>query len=278
MTPTTIAPAALVGSPGAALAQPAEVVAPASWQVLDFISDLHLDTPDASFTALAAYLQSSPAQALFVLGDFFEVWVGDDAATPGSPGQRCAQLFRAATHLKLFFMHGNRDFLLGSGFMQQCRATLLPDPTVLVLGNTRYLLSHGDALCLQDTDYLAFRAQVRSPAWQSEFLARPLAERQKIARDLRLKSEARKQAQNASGQPFADVDSAAARQWLIAAQASTLIHGHTHQPASHALGEHASQMLKRVVLSDWDAHASVPRREVLRLDRGTTTVQRITLA
>ncbi len=278
MTPTTLAPAALVGSPGASHAGPTEVVAPANWQVIDFISDLHLDTEDASFNALAAYLQSGPAQALFVLGDFFEVWVGDDAATPGSLGQRCAQLFRAATHLTLFFMHGNRDFLLGSGFMQQCRATLLPDPTVLVLGNTRYLLSHGDALCLQDTDYLAFRAQVRSPAWQHEFLARPLAERQHIARDLRLKSEARKQAQNASGQPFADVDAAAARQWLIAAQASTLIHGHTHQPASHLLGQHGGQPLQRVVLSDWDAQANVQRREVLRLQRGATKVQRIALA
>ncbi|MGY8903606.1 MAG: UDP-2,3-diacylglucosamine diphosphatase [Burkholderiales bacterium] len=278
MTPTTFAPAALVGSPGPRHAGPAEVVAPANWQVVDFISDLHLDTEDASFNALAAYLSSSPAQALFVLGDFFEVWVGDDAALPGSLGQRCAQLFSAATHLTLFFMHGNRDFLLGSGFMQQCRATLLPDPTVLMLGKARYLLSHGDALCLQDTDYLAFRAQVRSPAWQHEFLARPLAERQHIARDLRLRSEARKQVQNASGEPFADVDAAAARQWLIAAQASTLVHGHTHQPATHALGQHAGQPLQRVVLSDWDAQASVPRREVLRLERGQATAQRIALA
>ena len=279
MTPATLASATLVGSADAAQTGPPDVVASADWQVVDFISDLHLDTQDASFTALAAYLQSTPAQALFVLGDFFEVWVGDDAATPGSLGQHCARLFSAAAaRLQLFFMHGNRDFLVGRGFMQQCHATLLPDPTLLVLGDSRYVLSHGDALCLADTDYLAFRAQVRSPAWQAQFLARPLPERQHIARDLRTQSEARKHAQIATGQPFVDVDDAAARQWLVAAQASTLIHGHTHQPATHPLGMHAGQPLARVVLSDWDAQARPPRREVLRLYRGQSAPVRIPLA
>ncbi|MFM9878848.1 MAG: UDP-2,3-diacylglucosamine diphosphatase [Burkholderiaceae bacterium] len=256
----------------------ATLTASPDWLVLDFISDLHLDAQDASFAALAAYLQSTPAQALFVLGDFFEVWVGDDAALIGSLGAKCAALFsEAAARLNLFFMHGNRDFLLGSRFMQQCQATLLGDPTVLVLGGSRYLLSHGDALCLQDTDYLAFRAQVRSPTWQSEFLARPLPERLHIARDLRAQSEARKQAQTAGGQAFADVDNDAARQWLMTAQASTLIHGHTHRPATHGLGTHAGQRLERTVLCDWDAQASPPRREVLRLHRGQRAPERIAL-
>lgn len=256
----------------------ATLVAPPNWQAVDFISDLHLDEGDASLTELAAYLASTPAQALFVLGDFFEVWVGDDATTPGSLGQHCTQLFNAAAaRMSLFFMHGNRDFLLGSRFMQQCQATLLTDPTLLVLGEQRVLLSHGDALCLADTDYLAFRAQVRNLTWQAPFLARPLPERQQIARDLRSQSEARKRAQSASGQPFADVDDAAARQWLMAAQASLLIHGHTHQPATHSLGEHSGQSLQRIVLSDWDAHTTPPRREVLRLYRGQAVPQRIAL-
>jgi UDP-2,3-diacylglucosamine hydrolase len=134
---------------------------------------------------------------------------------------------------------------------------LLADPTVLALHGRRWLLSHGDALCLADVDYLRFRAEVRTAAWQEAFLARPLAERRAIARGLRSESEARKQ----SGAEYADADSDAARAWLQAAGASTLIHGHTHRPADHDLG----QGLARVVLSDWDLQATPPRAEALRL-------------
>ena len=121
-----------------------------------------------------------------------------------------------------------------------------------------YLLSHGDALCLDDVDYMQFRKQVRSPEWQQVFLAMPLAERQAIARGLRQQSEAKKQ----TGVDYADVDASTALQWLQAANASTLIHGHTHKPATHQLD--AAHRL-RVVLSDWDASATPPRAEVLRL-------------
>lgn len=273
MTPAARSHTALAGAVGTPL------IAPASWKAVDFISDLHLDDGNASVAALADYLQSTPADALFVLGDFFEVWVGDDAATPGSVGEQCTQLLRSASaRLKLFFMHGNRDFLVGEHTLQQCQATLLHDPTLLLLGKQRILLSHGDALCLADTDYLAFRSQVRSLAWQSAFLIRPLSERQQIARDLRAQSEARKQTQRNTGQPFIDVDNEAAAQWLIANQANTLIHGHTHQPATHSLGEHNGEKLTRVVLSDWDALASPPRREVLRLTPGQPVPVRMTLA
>lgn len=278
----------------------AELVAPPAWRTVDFISDLHLNAGEpATVAAWQHYLQTTPADAVFMLGDLFEVWVGDDAldggaltpggpalapdggvATPGdtvTPGGAsfelfCAQILRqAADRLALFFMPGNRDFLVGPRLMAHCRATLLADPTVLTFGGQRWLLSHGDALCLDDTDYLKFRQQVRSPGWQSAFLTKPLAERQAIARHMREQSQARQQGSHESGQDYADVDSAAARQWLQAASARTLIHGHTHKPATHDLGGD----LSRIVLSDWDAQARPPRADALRLS--ASGLQRIAL-
>jgi UDP-2,3-diacylglucosamine hydrolase len=178
------------------------------------------------------------------------------------------EMAAAAGRLALFFMHGNRDFLVGQRLMDLCHATLLNDPTVLCFEDQRFLLSHGDALCLADTEYLQFRQQVRSSTWQTQFLAKPLAERQSIARELRTQSEARKQ----TGQTYADADTDAAKQWLKAAGASTLIHGHTHQPGQHALGDKQ----RRVVLSDWDGAATPPRAEVLRLTH--TGLQRLPLS
>jgi len=244
--------------------------APAGWRSIDFISDLHLQASDqATFAAWKQYLVSTPADALFILGDLFEVWVGDDVATvpPGdAPGfeAQCQQaLAEASQRMAVFFMHGNRDFLLGETFASACGLTLLPDPTVLVFDDQRWLLSHGDALCLGDTDYQQFRSTVRTDAWRDSFLAKPLAERQTMARGLRAQSESHK----ASGAAYADVDTAAALQWLEAAQASTLIHGHTHKPADHLLNPAAEPPKQRLVLSDWDASADPPRLEVLRLSR-----------
>ncbi len=241
------------------------------WQVIDFISDLHLQASDqATFLAWRDYLASSTADAVFILGDLFEVWVGDDVATvstgqaPGFEAQ-CQQLLAAASQrLAIYFMHGNRDFLLGETFAAACGMTLLTDPTVLAFDDQRWLLSHGDALCLGDTGYQQFRAQVRAPAWQAAFLSKPLAERQTIARQLRAQSESHKR----SGATYADVDTSAALQWLDTANASTLIHGHTHQPADHLLNPMADQPKHRLVLSDWDASAIPPRLEVLRLSCG----------
>ncbi|WP_096671260.1 UDP-2,3-diacylglucosamine diphosphatase [Polaromonas sp. AET17H-212] len=252
----------------------AELQAPPSWGTVDFISDLHLQAGDAgTFAAWRDYMESTPADAVFILGDLFEVWVGDDTVGVEGGAQdsfedRCARLLgQTAGRLALFFMHGNRDFLVGPRLMALCHTTLLADPTVLAFNHQRWLLSHGDALCLGDVDYLQFRREVRSPAWQRSFLARPLAERQAIARGLREQSEARKQ----SGALYADVDGNAAREQLEAANAQILIHGHTHRPAVHDLGHGYS----RVVLSDWDAAAAVPRAEVLRLT--ATGLRRIPL-
>lgn len=247
-----------------------ELPAPPSWRTVDFISDLHLQASEAAtFDAWQHYMRQTPADALFILGDLFEVWVGDDAmAEPGSFEARCCAVLQAsAQRLPVFFIQGNRDFLAGSAFAQGCGITALHDPTVLGFAGQRYVLSHGDALCLDDVDYQRFRLQARSSAWQERFLAQPLPERRAQARGMRSESEARKQ----SGPSYADVDGPAAGQWLRAAHAATLVHGHTHRPGQHALGGG----LTRTVLSDWDAQARPPRAEVLRLT--AAGLQRIAL-
>ena len=234
-----------------------------AWRSIDFISDLHLQAgDDATFEAWRHQLQTTSADAVIILGDLFEVWVGDDAALiAGSFEDRCARVLReAGTRLALYFMCGNRDFLVGPRFLGDCQVQALQDPTVLVFAQQRWLLSHGDALCLDDRAYMDFRAEVRSPDWQAAFLARPLAERVTRARGMRERSEARKLAQ--APQSWVDADAGEARRWLQASLCATLIHGHTHRPAEHALGEG----LQRVVLSDWDACATPPRLQVLRLE------------
>jgi UDP-2,3-diacylglucosamine hydrolase len=238
----------------------AELVAPAGWRTVDLLSDLHLQAGEpATFAAWQGYLQTTPADAIFILGDLFEVWVGDDAAAlPGFEADCAEALRNAAQHRPVFFMHGNRDFLLGPAFAAQCGIGLLADPTVLVLHGERWLLSHGDALCLEDHEYLKFRAQVRTAEWQQAFLARPLEERRALARSMRTQSEDRKRGPS---MVWADVDAPAARDWLRHANARTLIHGHTHRPADHALGDG----LRRIVLSDWDAAAHPPRAQLLCL-------------
>jgi UDP-2,3-diacylglucosamine hydrolase len=212
----------------------------------------------------------TPADALFILGDLFEVWVGDDTQDPFAL-QCLAVLKAAAQRMPVFFMCGNRDFLVGTALFKATGMRGLSDPTVLDLAGanvanpTRILLSHGDALCLDDHDYLAFRAQVRQPQWQANFLAKPLAERQTYARSVRVASEARKQSHshNPDFAGYADVDAQAAVAWLNAAEAQVLLHGHTHKPAVHDLGHG----LARWVLSDWHADAKPPRLEVLSWQR-----------
>ena len=254
----------------------AELQAPAAWRTVDFISDLHLQASEpATFHAWQHYLQSTPADAVFILGDLFDVWVGDDVLGSDSVPNfedACAQVLGdAAARLAIFFMHGNRDFLLGQSasgpsLPDLCHITLLDDPCALTFAGQRWLLSHGDALCLDDLPYMNFRRQVRCAAWQQNFLSRPLADRQLMARELRQQSQQQQVQRKASGAPFIDLDPGATRAWLQAANAPLLIHGHTHQPALHDLGDG----LQRIVLSDWDAdpNATAPRAEVLRLSAG----------
>lgn len=238
--------------------------APANWRAVDFISDLHLSeqTP-RSFAAWAEHLASTEADAVFMLGDLFEVWVGDDAREEsGSFEQRGAQvLCEASGRHMLAFMAGNRDFLVGERMLKDCGIRGLPDPTVLCVFGQRILLSHGDALCLGDTEYQRFRAEVRSLAWQEAFLSRPLAERRHIAQAMRDASEQHKRTQAPA--EWVDIDPAAAMQWMRDSGTTTLVHGHTHRPRSETL----APGFVRHVLSDWDLEedARPPRAEVLRL-------------
>jgi len=244
-----------------------EIDAPAHWHTVDFLSDLHLDQPDSpTLAAFAHYLRHTSAQALMVLGDLFEAWVGDDALGlhDGVEQQVAALLHQASKRVDVFILCGNRDFLLGPACLQACGARALQDPSVLQFADQRYLLTHGDALCLSDTDYLAFRSVARSAAWQQDFLNKPLAERQALGRQMRAQSKAHQAASRRSGGTvWHDLDAAACLQSLQSAQAHTMIHGHTHHPDTHLLAPGKT----RWVLSDWDFESTLPRGDVLRLTR-----------
>lgn len=236
------------------------LTAPAAWQAIDMISDLHLQASEpATFEAWRDFMASTPADAVFILGDLFEVWVGDDAVASDPFLQDCAQVLRqAAQRMHVGLMPGNRDFLLGPAFLAACGVHALNDPSVLEWGKLRVLLSHGDALCLDDTAYQRFRQQVRSANWQQDFLARPLSQRIDLARAMRQQSESNKR----SDAVYADADTDLSLRWLKAADASHLVHGHTHQAADHPLG-----VGQRHVLSDWSLDYDPKRAQVLRLER-----------
>ncbi len=241
-----------------------ELSIPPEWRVLDFLSDLHLQASEpATLEAFSRYLMHTSADAVFILGDLFEVWVGDDAAGAGSFESDCGALLREAAAIRpVFFLRGNRDFLVGGGFLNASGVRDLPDPTVFSFAGNRWLLSHGDELCVDDHEYQRFRAQVRTTSWQRAFLERPLPERQAMGRAMREASNARQHELTY----HADVDSETARVWLTDADATSLIHGHTHRPAEHSLGTDAQgRTLRRIVLSDWHLGGSAPRAEVLRM-------------
>ncbi len=241
----------------------AEFVAPPHWRAIEFASDLHLgDHTPRTIEAFAAYLRGTDADAVFLLGDLFEVWVGDDARHEGVEATLAALLAEATSRRTLAFMAGNRDFLVGNALLAACHMQALADPTVLVAFGQRVLLTHGDALCLGDTSYQAFRKTVRSTGWQDDFLSQPLAERRRVARNIRAESRRLKRAQPQSD--WVDIDPDAAAHWLREANAATLIHGHTHVPSTGPV----APGLVRHVLSDWDFDGDASRGDVLRLDAG----------
>jgi len=247
--------------------------APPAWRRLAFISDLHLgpDTPRtlAAFEALLGRLQ---ADALFVLGDLFEAWVGDDALDQPY-AQRVAQaLSLSGQQRPQYFIAGNRDFLVGDSFAQACNVQRVDELLTLDAWGDRFLVAHGDAQCLDDAAYQAFRAQVRQPAWQQAFAQRPLEERLAQAAQMRDASRASQAQQVQQGLPFADPDTAHCHGLLTTAGARMLIHGHTHRPGCFALGDG----LSRLVLSDWDLDHGSPRAECLYL--GPEGIQRESLA
>lgn len=237
----------------------ARLTAPAAWQTVDLISDLHLQASEsATFEAWRHYMAHTPADAVLLLGDVFEVWVGDDAVAHDAFLQNCAHVLRQTAQRRyVAFMPGNRDFLLGPDFLSACGMHALADPTLLEMGKNRIVLSHGDALCLDDADYQAFRLKVRQTSWQREFLAKPLEERLAMARAMRAQSELKMR----TDMVYADADTTMALNWLDRAAATVLVHGHTHQPADHPLGQGV-----RHVLSDWSLDHEPHRAEVMRID------------
>lgn len=231
-----------------------------AWSRIDLLSDVHLqaDRP-TTFAAWRQHLLHTPADAVLILGDLFEVWIGDDARSGRFEADCTTVLKQAARHCQLAFMPGNRDFLVGDTWLAETGLQRLADPTLLLAFGRRWLLSHGDALCLSDIAYQQFRRQVRGAAWQAQFLAQPLAEREHQARTMRDASAAHQARQGPTG--WSEVDNAAAADWLLQTGADALIHGHTHRPATHALpGE-----LTRHVLGDWDFEAVPARGRILRL-------------
>jgi len=251
----------------AELALPAfyEVQADESWLAIDFISDLHLCAEEPqTFTAWRDYLHRTRADAVFILGDLFEAWPGDDAADEGFESHCLGVLEEAAARVQLAFMVGNRDFLVGSRLRRRAAMTALADPTRLLAWNHPVLLTHGDLLCSGDTEYQAFRRLVRSEEWQRQFLALPLEERRSQARRLREGSKARTQERLIrTGSAYSDIDTASAVAWMHQAGCRSLVHGHTHRPGTEVLAPGYT----RYVLTDWDLRAARPRAEVLRLTR-----------
>jgi UDP-2,3-diacylglucosamine hydrolase len=225
-----------------------------------FIADLHLDAERPAITQLFGHFldnEARSADALYILGDLFEAWVGDD--DPSEAGAMVAQKLHAlsASGVPVFFIRGNRDFLLGTGYAARCGMTVLDDPTIIDLYGTPTLLLHGDLLCSDDTAYQQFRAQTRDPHWQAQFLAQPLAARLAFAEQARAASKARYGELLASGQSetITDVTPATVQDWFARFGVTRMIHGHTHRPAIHDEGHGCS----RIVLGDWYAQGSVLR-------------------
>lgn len=216
-----------------------------------FISDLHLaaDLPRVTqgFTQLLAQLHNN-IHALYVLGDLFEVWVGDDNLSDYN--QQIIDCFKQLTQsgVALYFVHGNRDFMLGEAFASTCGGQLLTERTVIKLGKQSILVEHGDALCTLDEKFMAFRAQSRHPLWQQGMLAKPLAERVQIAELWRLQS---KMQNSNKPENIMDVTPQAVLDTLQQYQVTSLLHGHTHRPMIHNITLNNGTIGQRIVLGDW---------------------------
>jgi UDP-2,3-diacylglucosamine hydrolase len=223
-----------------------------------FISDLHLESerPDIA-TQFLEFLQTDAvaADALYILGDLFESWVGDD-----DPDEHYAKIKSALRAVgergtPVYFMHGNRDFMIGRRFADETSITLLPDPTRLTIEGTDVLLSHGDALCTDDVEYQKFRQMTRNPQWQAMMLQKSLAERLAFAKQARAASMQHGKAINPV---ISDVNQQAVEQFMKEHESDLLLHGHTHRPAVHQFTLD-DKPARRIVLGDWYEHGSVVR-------------------
>ena len=221
-----------------------------------FISDLHLDPGRPEIIDLAAEFLTTRAihaDALYILGDLFEFWIGDDQPTAGlSPVLEAFETLKAQ-QTPIFFIAGNRDFLLGESFSTRYGITRLADSTVIDLYGESTLIMHGDTLCTDDTRYQQLRSMLRAPKWQQQFLALPLEERIRQALALREQSEAETGAKESM---IMDVNPTTVSDEMAKASVTRLIHGHTHRPAIHDL-EVNGQRAQRIVLGDWYEQGSV---------------------
>ncbi len=221
-----------------------------------FISDLHLSGERPGIIKLFHEFlrnQASQSKALYILGDLFEAWIGDDAI-PSEMKSVITDLSTLTTGgVPVFIMAGNRDFLMGVEFEKLSGCTLLNDPTIIDLYGTSTLLMHGDTLCTDDVDYQEFRSQVRNPAWQSDFLSKPIEERLAISKHARQESTKRTKEKS---EDIMDVNPQAVEETFRQHEALQIIHGHTHRPAIHKLVID-NKPVKRIVLGDWYSQASV---------------------
>ncbi|WP_151447746.1 UDP-2,3-diacylglucosamine diphosphatase [Lacisediminimonas profundi] len=229
-----------------------------------FVSDLHLDAalPRTTARFLRFLEETAPAaQALYLLGDIFEYWAGDDDLD-SEFNRRIVTALRAVRDagVETSWIAGNRDFLVGDRFATESGLHRLDDPTSLTLAGRPTVITHGDALCTDDHAYLAFRAQVRQPAWQAQFLAQPLSQRKLIIENMRRQS---REAQREKTPEIMDVNEQAVQQLFQQSGAQVMIHGHTHRPALHAY----PNGLVRHVLPDWDLDHGTARGGWLELDQ-----------
>lgn len=215
-----------------------------------FISDLHLHESRPQITrAFFHFLHTyaTQAEALYILGDFFDSWIGDDDDTQ-LPQDVASELFALSQKgVGIYFMVGNRDFLLGNDYAKKAGMTIISDGTVIDLYGTPTLLMHGDSLCTDDTEYQQFRSMVRNPQWQQQILSQPLVVRRALAAQMREKSQS---LTSMKAQDITDVSPAEVTAQMEQADVTRLIHGHTHRPARHALIVNGKQA-ERIVLGDW---------------------------
>jgi UDP-2,3-diacylglucosamine hydrolase len=236
-----------------------------------FISDLHLDAGRPEITELFGRFiddEAESADALYILGDLFEAWVGDD--DPSAAGDYVATKLHGlrARGVPVYFIRGNRDFLLADAYARRAGITILPDPSVVLLHGKPTLLLHGDTLCSDDVAYQQFRAQTRDPDWQQRFLSQPLDARLAFAQQARMASQEKQSELRALGamDAITDVTPSTVDAMFVRFGLDTMIHGHTHRPAVHR-----HQAGNRIVLGDWYEQGSV-----LRVDERGPTLASLT--
>lgn len=219
-----------------------------------FISDLHLcdESPDTVKLFLQFLVEFAPASdRLYILGDFFDAWVGDD--DDSETASRVVKALAAASgETDIYIMHGNRDFLLGEDFSINSKVTLIPDPSIIQIGEHKILLTHGDQLCTQDIEYQKVRQMRTQVEWLEDFKSKPLEERKVIARKYREQSG---EIKSMLPEDIMDVTESAVEQWFDYYNVDLMIHGHTHRPDTHIHHVHGKEC-KRIVLPEWHKHTA----------------------